>query len=99
MGQKNMERTGNEELCKWSLRIRFYRFKKRRFQNDFSFSIDRLERGFTQRAFHKPWLRLDWFFELSSLYRQEKQYISVTNTLIEKAIQNRREFPRSKGEK
>ena len=45
---------------------------------------DRLEHIFRQRLIHKPWLRIDWIFKLSSLYRKQKQVLSDANASVDK---------------
>ncbi|XP_046450542.1 cytochrome P450 4c3-like [Daphnia pulex] len=65
----------------------------------FAKGIDVLENIFRQRLIHKPWLRIDWIFKLTSLYRQQKQVLSDTNASVDKVIQNRRQSHRPKAEK
>jgi hypothetical protein len=59
-------------------------FKK--FQLAIHLHFDRLEHVFMQRCFYQPWLRSDFIFKLSPLYRLEKQCISITSSLIDKVI-------------
>ncbi|XP_046636786.1 cytochrome P450 4c3-like [Daphnia pulicaria] len=60
--------------------------------------IERLEHVFMQRCFYQPWLRSDFIFKLSPLYRLEKQCISITSSLIDKVIQNRLELQKKNGQ-
>ncbi|XP_046636785.1 cytochrome P450 4c3-like [Daphnia pulicaria] len=60
--------------------------------------LDGLEHVYTQRSFHQPWLRSDFIFKLSPLYRLEKRCISITRSLIDKVIQNRRELQKKNGQ-
>ncbi|EFX88344.1 hypothetical protein DAPPUDRAFT_311475 [Daphnia pulex] len=60
--------------------------------------LEGLEHVYTQRSFHQPWLRSDFIFKLSPLYRLEKRCISNTRSLIDKVIQNRHEQQKKNGQ-
>ncbi|EFX60571.1 hypothetical protein DAPPUDRAFT_276730, partial [Daphnia pulex] len=56
------------------------------------------EHIFVKRFMHQPWLRSDFIFKLSPLYRLEKRCISNTRSLIDKVIQNRHEQQKKNGQ-
>ncbi|XP_046640779.1 cytochrome P450 4c3-like isoform X1 [Daphnia pulicaria] len=60
--------------------------------------LERLEHVFMQRCFHQPWLRSDFIFKLSPLYRLEQRYTSISRSLIDKVIQNRLELQKKNGQ-
>lgn len=48
--------------------------------------LDRLTHVFMQRCFYQPWLRSDFIFKLSPLYRLEQRCASIAFSLIDKVI-------------
>ncbi|EFX88345.1 hypothetical protein DAPPUDRAFT_311474 [Daphnia pulex] len=62
-------------------------------------NVEGMEHIFMERAVRKPWLRIDWIYKLTPLYRKQKQYSSSFNTFHDKVIRERREFHRRNAEK
>ncbi|XP_046450536.1 cytochrome P450 4c3-like isoform X2 [Daphnia pulex] len=55
-------------------------------------NLDGMAHIFKERAIRKPWLRIDWIYKFTSLYRKQMQYSSFFNTFHEKVIRERREL-------
>ncbi|XP_046462851.1 cytochrome P450 4c3-like [Daphnia pulex] len=68
-------------------------------KNTFAKSLQCLENILIERAIRKPWLRIDWIYKLTALYRKQQQYSSFFDTVHEKVIRERREFHRENAEK
>ncbi|XP_046450540.1 cytochrome P450 4C1-like [Daphnia pulex] len=60
--------------------------------NTYAESLEGMEHIFMERVVRKPWLRIDWIYKFTSLYRKQMQYSSFFNNFTEKVIRERREL-------
>ncbi|XP_046450539.1 cytochrome P450 4C1-like isoform X2 [Daphnia pulex] len=67
--------------------------------NTYAENVEGMEHIFMERAVRKPWLRIDWIYKFTPLYRKQIRYSSFLVTFYEKVIRERREFHRRNAEK